>query len=242
MQTLQPSLMATRIMRSLVLSATLAVSAAQAGLVNVDFNTSVSTTYSGGGVLGAAGDTWNGVVVPNTVMSNIALNDASGAATTAKMSTNLAGFGFATVESNCAFAAALGCDYLVANNRTITFSISGLTVGEQYDLVLYFMPLATGRSTSFRVGSTTKTATQSATNPQPSAFIENQNYVRFTGNVAASGTLAFDLIGGQFSTEGDLNGFQLQVGAPATVPEPSGISLVLAGLAAAALQRRIRRG
>ena len=228
-------------LQALFVSVLLACSAAQAQLVNVDFNSATSATYTGAGVVGAAGDVWNGVVVPNTALSNIALKDSTGASTSITLASSAAGFGFSSAETNCSLAAALACDYLVANNRTITFSFSGLTAAEPYELVLYAIPLATGRTITFRSGGVTKTAAlPPGVGPSGiTSFVENQSYVRYSGTVGQSGVLSFDLVGGSFASEGDLNGFQLQVGPVGAVPEPAAVALMLVGLVA--LGTRVRR-
>lgn len=221
-------------------SALFAASAAQATLLNVDFNSTASGTYAGAAVLGTSSSQWNGIN-GSAVMNNIALADDNGAATTARLTSSSAGFGFAGLASNCPIAAALLCDYLVANDKTITFSLSGLTAGDDYDLLLYSVPQAASRVVTFRQGGTTKTANLGASGQAGvTSYVEGRSYVRYTGTVASNGIVAFDLVGGSFTTEGDINGFQLKVGADGTVPEPAAISLVLAGLAAVALQRRKR--
>ncbi len=236
--------------RILPICALLAVSGAQAALINVDFNSSqgsLSPTYSGAAVLGAAGDTWNGVLAGSfnagatPPINNLALVNSSGGATTASLSlsSNAGNWGGAPT-TGCQLAAALLCDYLYANNKTVTLSIAGLAAGELFDLALYSIPsTASGRTSTFKLGNVTKAAaTPAGVTPQNTvSFTENLNFVRYAGTVGTTGTLSFQLIGGSFSTEGNLNGFQLNLGS-SQVPEPAGIGLVLLGLAAAVAHRR----
>ena len=234
-----------RALRSMSLAALLAAAAttgAQAALVNVDFNTTTSSTFSGAALLGDVGDGWNGVAAGTlggvASVSNRALFDAAGNATSALLSfTENSGAYDTAGELGCLFNSTLMCDYMYAIRKTITLTVDGLTEGDLFDLVLYSSANAPGRTSTFKLGNTTKT-TVAATG---AVFTEGVNYARFTGTVGTGGILSFDLIGGSGATEGNLNGFQLNLSPGSQIPEPTSISLVLAALSALALKRVRRR-
>ena len=225
--------------RGMVWLALLGASAAQAALLNVDFNSNGSATYVGAGVVGSAGDTWNGIdaggISSPVANGGVALADAGGNASGAILSFGLDSGGFKPL--GCFFGGDLMCDYMFATNKTVTFLISGLQAGDLFDLILLSSANIVDRTTTFSLDGNTKTATASNTG---GVFVEGTNYVRYTGSVGAAGVLAFDMIGGSDPrfTQGNINGLQLTLTPNAQAPEPAGIGLLMVGLGALALRRR----
>jgi hypothetical protein len=113
-----------------------------------------------------------------------------------------------------------------------TFTYSGLTPGDNYNVFVYAETGTNYNATSsFTLGLNTQTATNSNSD---TGFVDNGNYVEFA-NVTAdlSGDINFTGASG-----GAISGFQLQA---ESVPEPSALALLgLGGLGLAFLIRRHR--
>lgn len=222
---------------------------ARAGLINVDFNTSSSPTYKGAGVLGSAGDIWNGIGGPSSA-TNLPLRDATGAATGVTLSYSGPGLSFfdaeggaTTVFNGTSFDALLR-DYMVADKAGAGHAIvtlSGLTPNGTYSLILYSIANAVGRDTAFTVGGLRKDVIAG-----PDQFLkEGENFAEFLATADASGNLAITVAAGN-RDEGNLDGLQLTPFTPppppaATVPEPSTLALLVLGLGLALALTRSRR-
>jgi hypothetical protein len=218
---------------------------ARAGLINVDFNASSGPTYTGAGVLGAAGDFWNGVGGPPSA-TNLPLKDAAGAATGVKLSYSGPGLfffdaeGSGTVFTGTPFDALLR-DYMVADKPgqpgPSSVTLSGLTPGGTYRLILYSIANSLGRDTTFTVGGLTKDVIAG-----PDQFLKGgENFADFTVTADALGALAITVAAGN-GEEGNLDGLQLTPVTPlAAVPEPSTLALLALGGGAVAGWRRKRK-
>src|SRR5262249_31164228 len=146
----------------------------RAGLIGVDFygpdpnGVPVSGTYSGGAVLGGAGDVWNafgGAFFDSTARTNLPLvaSDGTSVGVTLGFSGQLGFFdaGPNGVLGSTPFAALMD-DYMYvhANSGTtplITTSFNGLTPGDSYRIVLYSSSDVAGRETIFTVNGSTQT-------------------------------------------------------------------------------------
>jgi hypothetical protein len=241
----------------------LAPSAASALLINVDFNTYDSSTYSGAAVLGSPGDWWNGVVVSRGVDFPSDLADRSGAWTGVWLINGLihdvspfdgwnlswpsgpeAGFFVGTP------LAPLMNDYAyvryapdVHPSPLPTITLFGLDATLSYELILYSAANLDGRGTIFSVAGQSEEVVATA----GTSFVEGQNYASFIvspteGPAGGELTIAMDFSG--TDPEFNLNGLQLREVPPAPAPEPAtagllGLGLGL-GLAGISYRRRKR--
>jgi hypothetical protein len=211
---------------------------AHAGLlVNVQF-TNGGPGYSGAGVLGAAGDTWNAFGTPGS-SSNLPLVSSGGAASTVTLSYSAPdGFfdatGFFATFQGTSFQNLLDA-YLVTSSST-TVSFDGLTPDATYTLILYSASNDPTRDTLFTVDG----VTQAVVTPD-TALTPGDGYAMFTATADASGQLSI-LVAAGAGGEGDLNGIQLQQAqAASAAPEPASLTLLgvgAAGLALGAWRRR----
>lgn len=214
-------------------------------LVNVDFNQttfSSSPTYSGAAVLGASGDIWNGIggpfFSPSPVSATgVPLVDAANAATGVTLDYSVTGFFDAGSSTSPPFFTGVAYDLL----RDYAFSsgdvtLSGLTAGTDYRVILYSSTNAAGRITEFTLSGVTQTVAPIST----SNLAEGINYANFTTTADASGQIFISFKGiGTSDSEGSLNGLQIKA-----VPEPSSLLSTLvavAGFLGLASARRFRR-
>jgi hypothetical protein len=216
-----------------------ASSGARADLINVQFGiTGGTSAYTGAGVLGAAGNQWNHVFgISGTSGNNIPLVDAAGAATGASLSYTTAGFFDASVDGIFKGSPyqSLLTSYMFNQSNGFgspgTVTLSGLVPDATYELILYSVANAVGRSTLFTVDGMSEAVTP--TNTQN--LIQGNNYAELFVGADASGDLQITFAengvapGSPTSTfpEANLNGIQL---TQVPVPEPSTIALVATGL------------
>jgi aryl-phospho-beta-D-glucosidase BglC (GH1 family) len=198
----------------------------QAQLIDVGFNESSSAssgvtgpnpgpTMSGAAVLGTAGDQWNGINVSSG--SGISLINADGSSSAVTMSFTSGG-GYDTGGST-PFAGtsydALMEDYLYNDGISQIITLSGLVPNSSYNLVVYNAAdfNAAGRTTYFTVNGNTQS---SVWNGASNTLIAGVDYVDFPSALSdGSGNLVITYTGNG-STEGDIDGFQIQA-APFTV-------------------------
>ncbi|HEX3797740.1 MAG TPA: NHL repeat-containing protein [Verrucomicrobiae bacterium] len=204
---------------------------AQAQLINVDFNNdsfgaanggpSVGPTMSGAAVLGSAGDQWNAISA-NTG-SNISLNYADGTASPVTMTfTSGGGYDVRSFSGSTPLAGtpydALVEDYIVATANTFpTITLSGLATNATYQVVLYNAAdsAAAGRITYFSINPDNQDYRQAGSwDGTNSALSLDVDYADFPSVLSdASGNLVI-MFQGTRTTEGDINGFQIQPVAP----------------------------
>ena len=203
-------------------------SSASAVTVNVDFDAWSGIPYSGN--TAASPDTgtvwnqltttqvWNGVTVVTETYND--LLDSTGGATTVDVTIANIGhyeWGYPAAGTNMMHDAFINPGGLSGG---ATFSIDDLVPGGVYDVYLYSQSGNSGNgTTNFDIGGTVKTATNAGDIPN---FVENTNYVKYSGVVATGGTISGSLSGDAF-----LNGLQVE---GVFIPEPSTFALLAAGL------------
>jgi hypothetical protein len=214
-------------------------------LIDVQFTPNGSPSYSGAAVLGSAGNSWNTFRGGNSggaSGSGLSLKDATGASTGITLSyTTPNGFfdatNFGATFMGTPYAALLDA-YLYADKFGAgagTVTLSGLTAGADYQLILYSVSNTPGTVTHFTVGGTTQSVDQTST----TTLTAGANYTDFTAVADASGHLTISFTGGG-GVEGDLNGLQLQELTIPT-PEPASLTLLAMGLAGLGMVLRMRR-
>ncbi len=213
----------------------LSASAAFATAINVQFGAaSAAQQQTGAAAIGAAGDYWN---YSNAASGTNSLLDTKQAATGVSVTFAASGV-YTSAAGSSAFSgtqyANLMQGYLYASgSNTITLTLKGLAAGQGYNLDFYTQgdAQASGRSSTVTVNSVTATSTQT----NAGTFIQGNNYLVFSGAADALGYVSIGVVAK--SGEANVNGLQL---VTATVPEPSTLALVGAGLASLGLLSRRR--
>ncbi len=211
--------------------------AAQAQLIDVDFNTN-SLTSSGGGpslgptmsgpaVLGQTSDQWNGINISSGTGIPLIYANGSNSPVTMTFASG-GGYDVHSFSGTTPFAGtpydALMEDYLYNAGVLRTITLSGLATNSIYNLVLYNAgdTAGAGRTTFFTVNNNTLSSKWDGAS---STFIAGTDYVEFAPAFSdGSGNLAIAWTGNG-TVEGDVNGFQIQV---ASVPQ-LGINLLAPG-------------
>jgi hypothetical protein len=201
-----------------------------------------SAQQTGAALIGNPGDVWN-LVSGNgglgTTGSNVPLVDSTGVLTSATVSwTSLldwvvipgeeSGFG-STPDANLMSA------YIVSKGYD-TITIDGLTPNAHYALYVIMQAgvFSTGRQAAVSVNGGPPVVA-APMDQNASTFISGQNYEAF--DTSADGLGKVTILYSSHTGEADINGFQLSQS-----PEPSGLYLGIAGLAAViTLRRRVRR-
>lgn len=242
-----------RILRSAALAAAaLSTVGAHAELINFHFGaTRAPAAFSGAAAVGAAGDFWNfatGDFATYLSATDLPLKDAGNSATNVMLSYSSgspapASGVYGSTGTGCLFDAAnplsdLMCDYLYdwAGSPDASVTLSGLSAGAQYSLILYSSANASQRQTDFMLGG----STQSTTAANTAGLLQSGvNYTEFTGTVDANGAISFSFTG---PSEGNLNGFQLTLddATPRDLPEPASILLAATALALGGMSMRRR--
>ncbi len=209
-----------------------AASSAQAGSINVDIKYAADflPAYSGVGEAPDSGTFWN--YAPNGVPTPSTIKESDGVTTTTATLSMSGQDGFSYYPYAVpSIATSLYFDYAYTSATSAghaTFTIGGLTVGGDYDVYLYSMNSGAhnGATTTFNVGGVNMTADSTDAGVLTS-FVQNGNYVEYTGVIAAGGTITGSYFEGVTSTtDGSFNGFQL-----VAVPEPASFVLFALGIA-----------
>ena len=210
-------------------------SAANAALLDVNINNSNSTTYSGAAVLGASGDTWNGVngtTTSGTTFSSLVTSTGSPAAGVSFTITGTNLSSFSNTGGGNPTSNALLQDYEFAGStapQSITITINGLVANSTYDLVVYGVGDTPGQGGTF-VGAVAGTTTGA----QGTSFVSGVNYLENSTAVATGGTLTFTTTVANASNYTAVNGFQLS----GAVPEPASLGLLSLGSLGLLCRRR----
>ena len=202
---------------------------AHAGLIDVAFAGGSPLTVMGAGVIGSAGDTWNGILTTTTATSsgsNIALNDTTGLNTGVLLSYSGAGLDvgpYSGTSPNPNLTSRYSDSFTAPGNSSniITVSLSGLIAGAGYNLYVYDVA-----PTGSRPGQVTIAGGSSATftsNNTLSTWVAGSNYVELMATANSTGSLSFTISPTGGNHEVDFNGFQLQT--PSVVPEPGSFVL-----------------
>jgi len=204
-------------------------------VVNIDFNQSSGTNYSGQGAYTDTGNNfWNSVTSTSGGSGFL----ASDGTTSTGISISVSGTSGLGTGGHPAFADLLLYDYLYVNGTTpATFTISGLTPGLAYSF--YFYDQAGGSGASNR-GATfvLNGSSQTMTGNLSGSFVNGTNYLVF--NDTPGGTsLSGSFVHNPGSGEAEFNGLQIV----AAVPEPSAYAAIggVVALAGAVIFRRCRR-
>lgn len=210
--------------RSLALIAILATaftSLLQAKLIDVNFTQNSSAgqggpnpgpTMSGAAVLGSAGDQWNGI--SGSSGTGIALKYADGSASPVTLSfTSGGGYNVYDYSGATPFTGtpwnALMETYLYNGGVPQTITLSGLTPNSIYNLIVYNAANsgATGRTTYFTVNGNSQGSTWNGTS---NALVAGVDYSAFSTALSDNSGNLVITYSGNGSTEGDINGFQVQ--------------------------------
>jgi len=197
-------------------------------LVDVDIGS--AATQSGAALLGATGDTWNGVASATSPLVNSANNTLTGVGFTLSGNSGINDntVGVATYDPNTANLMR-DCAY-GAPNTTFTTGLNGLTEynGSPFELVVYAAigdanqgsSLSLAGATGGNTGSTLVTTgvSRSITNVPPGGI--GVAYQTFTGTINTS---ALTITASQPSTYHGVNGFQLLVlsSDPVAISQPT---------------------
>jgi hypothetical protein len=209
-----------------------------------DFYGPYANTQSGAAVIGSSGDLWNFQTNSSALLSGISLNDVSGASSGVTLTvtpdtggsiseySDPSGSGLQLQSTSVAnlFQGILNSGY--AGSQGSTFTFSGLTAGQTYNLYVYSAFNNTTRESAWSLNGAT--AVDVGPNGSASVLTSPNNYIVLTGIANGSGLLNVQAEG--VSGEIDVNGFQLQA---VSVPEPSTYALLLGSvLALIVIQRR----
>jgi hypothetical protein len=194
---------------------------AQAQLINVNFTQNSSAgeggsspgpTMSGAAVLGAPGDLWNGINGANGSRTPLVYANGSSSPVTMTFTSgggyNVYDYGGSTPFTGTPYNALMET-YLYNGGVPQTITLSGLEPNSIYKLVAYNAAntSAAGRTTYFTVNGNTMAGTWNGTS---NTLIAGVDYLEFPsvlsdgfGNLVVTYT-------GSGTTEGDINGFQIQ--------------------------------
>jgi hypothetical protein len=180
------------------------------------------TFYEGTGAAPDSGTHWNGYRMGWGDSTYFPCYESDGT-TSSPVVVTIAGGGYSNYlnSDGTGFAPKLMDSYAYSSNGTgWNVTIDHLTAGAKYDLYWYQQNGVSANSTgSFTFGGVTETATNTGQN---SAFVLNDNYVKFMG-VTADGA---GVITGSIGNTASICGLQIM----SSVPEPSACVLMGMGL------------
>lgn len=249
---------------ALSIATVFASAAANAALINVNFNGFTGGSPPGGpaqvqaeleGPAGGLGTTWNQFAAN----SGGGLLDSTGGATGASFTTNFTEGRYDGTGPSLRMLRATLTDFGRGQSRTLT--INGLNAGSLYNVWVVSHRHQSGGAPNYierQLGTWTSVNTTSSptsqvingvssgVSPQGNAFVDGVNYALFENVVAnGSGTIVFNgqaaTIAGGFAADYrlHLSGFQIEEVITAPIPEPS--SAILLGLGGLVLFIRRRK-
>jgi hypothetical protein len=169
--------------------------------VNIDFNNSASTTYSGTAAAPGSGTFWNGMT--STTLTNRGLRNSNGGITDVGYTisgTNILSFAGSTgvFEVSGGYAPLLrDYFYFSSGNDTVTatrtVTITNLVAGASYDLYIYGHGDQAGQNNGISINGDVRQTTVDGVANGDGLLAEDVEYVKYTGVVAnGSGQIAFD--------------------------------------------------
>ena len=192
------------------------VGTAAAGVVGVD---AAGAVYTGAGVLDTTSRTWSGTSF--TLEGNTVTVDYGGAANLPHR-----GGGAPTLFEQMRYK----------GDGSVTFDVtlSNLNTGNTYDLVVYGVDRWAGagpRGSKYEVLGSGLGAKETDYLATSASFIEDENYVRFNGLSASTGTITFRVSEGTVGNKiSMLNGFEIgTTGSPPPPPPPPANSILQYG-------------
>ncbi len=220
---------------------------AHAALIDVQFQSpggggSSGTTgvaYTGGAVVGGAGDSWNHI---QTSSGSMAVNTSTGAVSGITFTWSTSGI-YGLSPGSSTFAATSYVNLMQSfavthsGNPAMSLGYHGLTPGQAFSLYIYGQ--SDGGSPNYGSTITVNGSTQTALQTVTSSFVLGSNYLLFNGVADASGNISVSALTAPGKSEADINGMQLVT----QVPEPASALLLGAGvIGLAAAQGRRRQG
>jgi hypothetical protein len=223
--------------RALAMTAALAApmsANAATKLVNFDAATQAGGA-TGAAILGASGDYWTQYTLANgtplTLYTSVPGYNNSGY--------NLIAAGWGGTYGGAGYGITgfvpLTGDYFYDTDGSATITVTGLTIGDTYDWVLYTNQGAGNRPLSITVGGTTLTTTGAV---DKTGLVQGVNYLRFTGTATNTNLVASFAFAPGNAGEMDFNGFQLQT---TPIPEPSSLAVFMGSIGTMLLIRRRAR-
>jgi hypothetical protein len=230
---------------ALTFTSTLAGTTASAALIDIDFSPGNGPAQVGAAVFGSAGDIWNNLTANSA--TTLALNDVAGNPTAVNITYSM-NFGGSNAAGSAMDAATtnLMTDYGAFNGKRIV--IAGLAPSTAYQLALYGAgdqnalngAANGGQGTTFTILPSAQALTTGVNTGTPTLGDRKISdgagvaYVLLAATSSAAGILNVDVTynSTSFSTA-PVNGFQLQ-----TVPEPTTLGAIAAGVAVFIRRRR----
>ncbi len=221
------------------------VRAVAAELINIQFQSSSQgvPAYTGGAVIGGAGDQWNQLTSAN---ATIALSNSTGSGSSTGATLSWSGSGLFAGYNNSYTNSFGGGTYDALMNSYLyllggttevpqvaqTISFNHLAGNTTYDLYIYTEGAgdAVGRNLSININGNTIT-TNHASLSNVGTFVQGENYLKVTGTTDSNGYLSLTYSGvgtgntGGKPGEADINGIQLMQPS-GSVPEPSTVVLL----------------
>ena len=187
-------------------------------------------SYTGGAVIGAAGDIWNQLTDTESVNPTNYV-DATGTPTGVTLTPSfhpVLQYGGFTVGPYTRLMSSF-----TYNPDPMTFN--GLTPNTLYDLYIYTQGDTVGRTMTVSMNGVSATTTPA--DPLLNSLVADKNYIKITADSGVSGQLVISYLPGLGDTnEADINAIQLAE-AP-TVPEPSTYLLLCLSLGAVGFARK----
>jgi hypothetical protein len=218
---------------------------ANASLIDIAFYSSFysSPTAVGAAFLGQNGDSWNSINAGTpgvlTTYSGYTLLTTTGNASGVSLGFTADG-GVTSLITGTQPNPNLTNSYLFNNTGgSITATLTGLTPGQSYELVLYVSSDDASTGNRALVGTVIGSTSVpfAATGDPHATFVSGSNIVDLTVTADAAGTLAItEQPSANNSREVDLNGLQLQ----SSTPEPTSMALIGVG-GCLLLLRRVRQ-
>ena len=223
--------------RALAMTAALAAPmSANAATKLVNFDAAIQAGgATGAAILGASGDYWTEYTLANGTPLPL-FTSAPGYNNSGY---NLIAAGWGGTYGGASYGVTgfvpLTGDYFYDSDGSATITVTGLTIGDTYDWVLYTNQGGGGRPIDITVDGTTKSSSGAI---DRTGLVQGVNYLRFTGTVTNTNLVASFAFATGNVGEMDFNGFQLQT---TPIPEPSSLAVFMGSIGTLLLIRRRAR-